>query len=216
MADKAGKSGLFGTIGGALKGLVLEEVPETSAAPAPSASVPTTPAPSRPRSVSAAVPDAKIRQVIESAVHEAALPAYVAFKALADSMSAAIPDERTRIAAAIAALKTQGHDLAAVLKDIDECFAALDQKEREAQAAADKQMKDRVGGLELTCKGMDDRAAELEAELAELKKKMLAARESIQHETAEIQATHDTFVAAVQSMRNELLQMKSKLTTNGQ
>jgi hypothetical protein len=220
MSEKEAKKG--GGIFGALKGLVLEEeepkasddAAETPAAPAAPAPQGAHPAPARASVPSSVAADPKVRAVLEKAVHEAALPAYVAFQGVIANLTM-IPDERTRIQAALGAVKAQGHDLDAVLKDIDESLEAIDAKEREVQQAAAKAIKERVGAREEDANGKAAQAVELRKQADALEAEVREERAQIATDRASIDETQRTFAATASGFRAELQQMKQKISMQG-
>ena len=151
------------------------------------------------------VDDPQVRQKLDSVL--AAFPACSGVRTHYKTLSM-IADDQSRIQAVLALVAPQGHTPEAVLKDFDDCLAALDKKERDVQTAATKQITDRVGGREKS-------VAQLEAQIETLKADVARQKAEIATERDSINATEQRFVATAAVYRDELQQLKQKITNHG-
>ena len=212
-----------------LKNLVLEEEPDTerqSSAEAGTATerpIPTqrlTPS-SPPVPSNGGTPDPKVRALLDKYVQEAALPAFSAFNDTLTKLQDVIPDEGTRIKAALKTLP-DGAGLSAVLTDIDECIQALDDKERAASQAAEKAIAERVGAKEAEVAAVRGDIEAKKAQIADLQKEIVqleasasTAQTEIASERREIEETQRRFSATVAAYRAEIGKTKQKITQYG-
>lgn len=202
---------------GSLKGLVLEEVPDTApaATPAP-APVAAPPPPSHASGGPAMVPrlqtvDPAVRKLLERDVNEAAKPAYSEFVKLQDSLAPVLPDESTRFKAVLAALTPNGHSVDQVLVDIDECFQALDKKEADAAAAAAKMREQRVGSRQTEVEKLTAQIEDLKAQIAKHEVARERLQAEIHSEVADLEQREAEFAAAIHAYRSELTERKNKI-----
>ena len=223
------KSGGGGGLFKKLKGAIFEadpNAPETE--PEPVAARPpargvsptvvsTVSAPSTVRSVPTGTSDPKIRAVLEKPVIEAAKPAYTAFLATMSNLKSVIPDEVTRIKAAIATLPA-GTSLAQLIVDIDECLAAITKKEGEVSDAAQRKRTKDVGGLEQQLKDAIAGVAQKREQIAALQREISQndavesrLRAEISTASADIDNTLAATAATAAEMRQELTEVRSKI-----
>jgi predicted nucleic acid-binding Zn-ribbon protein len=153
----------------------------------------------------------KVRKILEKDVQVAAHSAYSQFITLTDSMSAVIPDETVRFKAALAALRPQGFELDAVLKDIDECLYALDLKDAEAEKAAAAAETQRVGAKMKQMSELETRRAELQVELEQVLSSIEKIRVQVERDSANIRSTREKFAATVSAYKQELLERRKKI-----
>lgn len=221
MADENEGSG--GGLFGRLKGAIFEDSAEDTEAadrpkpaPAQRSAAPAVP-PTGHRVAQAGTTDPKIRAVLQRPVDEAAKPAYTAFQATMTNLSTVIPDEATRIKAAIATLP-QGLSLAQLVTDIDECLAAIAQKEGEATATAQRKRQEQVGRLEQELQGADGGIAQKREQIATLQREIAqleATRSRLQGEIRTAGSGIDETLAAIAAtaaeMRTELTGIRAKI-----
>lgn len=216
--DKSDGGGLFG----GLKRALFEETAETpetdEAAPAARRPAATAPVVSTVhRTVPTGTSDPKIRAVLQKPVDEAAKPAYTAFLVTMENLKGVIPDEMTRIKAAIATLPA-GTSLAQLVVDIDECLAAISQKEGEAAQAAQRKRSNDVGGLEQQLQSQIAGVAQKREQIAALQREISQSdavesrlRAEISTASTDIDNTLGAIAATAAEMRNELTQIRTKI-----
>jgi len=224
--------GLFSKMRRGLKGAIFtddDEKPDKSAAPPPSngkaaATLVVAPHAASPPTGGGAAPDPAIRAVLDRDVQIAAAPALTAFDAMCQELADVIPDEGMRTKAALKSILKHDptHDLAAVLKDVDECLEALDKKSREKQEAMKAAIESRVGKrqqalVDIATSAADKRAKiiALEKEIAELEVRKNSEAAAIETERAEIERTASSFDATVAAYRAELTAKRLKIVSQG-
>ncbi|MEY4723286.1 MAG: hypothetical protein RLZZ324_799 [Candidatus Parcubacteria bacterium] len=181
--------------------------------------------PTAPRTVVSGAPhggasgtvDPQIRAVLEKPVAEAAKPAYSAFLLTMANLADVIPDEATRIKAAIRTLPA-GTDYDQLLVDVDECLESLEEQERKADTSAEASIARRIGTLEqqlqqteATTKAKREQIAALQREIAEAEAGVKDVRDTIDTTRAEIEGTRRDIAATAAAMRRELNDIKAKL-----
>lgn len=215
-----------------LKGLLFEEDgpkgPEKSGGePVKSAksTAPPRPAPAPSRPSAPKVSDPRIREMLERDVHLAAQPAYSEFVKIEEGLRPIIPDEGTRIRAALASLtasKDNEYDFEAVIFDVNECLEALDKKEAEAQAAAEEAVTKRVGQRERKVEDLGQQIQAkrtemegLERAIAKLEVERDREQQAISQDRHEIETTHARFADEVKLYRSELETALRNLNRHG-
>jgi hypothetical protein len=217
--DENDDEGLFSKLRRGAHNLILEDDSGAGAKPAPAAkpSPAATAAPPAPQPSGlsgTALPDPKIRAILEKDVQVAAAPALTALDLMCSNLVAAIPDQGQRIKAGLAAIKSHDatHTLEAVLTDVDECLQALDKKSRENTESVQAAIQRRVGARESAIAEIEKSVAEkkaqivrLNSEIADIEGRKASESAAIATERAEIDRTNASFNASVDAFRAELV-----------
>ncbi len=207
MTDK--KSGLFSRIASVL----VEDVPDPSGSAHPTATPQAQPiiAPAPALSASVSGVDPEIRKLLEKDVGEAAKPAYSEFAALSQSMEAVLTNETQRFQAVLAAIAAKGHNIQQVIVDIDECFSALDAKEAQARATADRARQSQIGSREAELASVRKEIDQLRDALIQKEAKAESLVVEISKVDAALQETEARFANTVTAYRADLMSTKNKI-----
>lgn len=211
-----------------LRDLVIEETPDKNASdqpqgtPTSAAPVHVVVAPQPVHVVPAATVDPIMRKKLEEAIAAESPPGYSEITGHLVTLGEDITDEKTLYRSAIKIASKNGHDLAALLGDMDKCIGVLEAKEREFNEEAQRQINTKVGARRgaITKREQEIEAktamiAQLQQEIAQLRQDNLAETEVISSETAKITATSNNFNVTYQVVHAALIDQRNKIATYG-
>lgn len=227
--EKSGK-GFLSSFGGGLKrALFEEEKPKPGFGTVRQSSPPkaTGPAngsvPAHTPVFTAAGADPEVRKYLDQGITDAARPAFSEFRKLHDSFADVIPDEVSRIKAALKMMEKNGVSLTQLVTDLDECLTVLAKKEQDAVGSSAKNTQQLLSGCDAKQQNLK---AAIDAKRAQME---MLAREVSEHEAeaARIKAETDEdvreidersrrFSTTVTIYRTELQQTKEKIRLYGQ
>lgn len=219
-----------GGLWGAIRSVIVEDVPEPEPARAPAPSpVPVRdlpPAAVHPDHPSLApvkaVVDQAARQRLEQAIASDAPPGYSEIVDMISTLAESIPDEGSRYRAALKLAAKHGHTVQDLLGDMDKCIGILEGKGRDFQEETKSQVARKVGARQKAVQDMDalikskqEQIQSIQQEIAQLSEKRGTEAAAITSETAKIQAVTESFEAVYDAVMDKLVDTRKKIEAYG-
>lgn len=142
---------------------------------------------------------------------------------LLDSLTDAIPDEKSRYTAALKILIKKGNPIGAILQDFDKCIGALEEDDRVFVGQLKAQFDKRVGSRTQAVADYDSQIAtkqgqiqKLTDEIAEIVLQRDDAQKSITEEQTKLNQVQERFEMAYRALRSEVEAQRAKITQYGE